>query len=52
MICFLSVGMWKPLRFSCGNLDSRRVCGIFSGKWSCVFADGEMDKFSQIGGRG
>ena len=44
--------MWKRLRCSCGNLDSRRGCGIFSGKWSCVFAEGEMDKFPQIGGTG
>ena len=44
--------MWKPSRFSCGNLDSMRGCGSIWGKWSCVFADGEMDKFPQIGGRG
>ena len=44
--------MLKPSCFSCGNLDSMGVCGIFSGKWSCVFVDGEMDKFPQIGGRG
>lgn len=37
--------MWKPSRFSYGNLDSRRVCGIVSGKWSCVFKGIDMDKF-------
>lgn len=52
MICLLGRSMWKPPCFSCGKVDSRRGCGNFSGKWSCVFADGEMDKFPQIGGDG
>lgn len=51
-ICFRGLGMWKPLAFSCGNLDSRRVWGIIWRKWSCVFVEGDMDKFPQIGGRG
>lgn len=44
--------MWKPLRFSCGNLDSMRVCGNFGGKWSCVSAEDGKDKFLRIRGRG
>ena len=52
MICLLGRSMWKPPCFSCGNLDSWRVCGIIWRKWSCVFAEGKMDKFPQIGGTG
>ena len=44
--------MLRQWRCSCGNLDSRRGCGIFWRKWSCVFPEGEIDKFPQIGGRG
>lgn len=34
------------------NSDSRRVCGIVSEIWGCVFEEDEMDKFPQIRGDG
>lgn len=36
---------WKPPCCWCGKLDSRRVCDIFSGKWSCVFLQIKKDEF-------
>ena len=37
----------RQWRFSPGKLDSTGVCGILIGKWSCVFAGSELDKFPQ-----
>lgn len=49
MIYLGMAGMWKLLCFSCVNLDAMGVCGIIRRKWSCVFREGEMDKFSSGG---